>query len=74
MNMISMASNLHGIAFKAFAYTTEIIKQIRFNGFVNEGFAMFRAEYDMGIDFREGLWHGCDLPGLRSFGAVGGYS
>jgi hypothetical protein len=47
--------------------TIQIIKQVCFNGLVNDRFAMFRAEYDVGIDFREGLWHGCVLPGLRAF-------
>jgi hypothetical protein len=31
--------------------TIQIIKQVCFNWLVNERFEMFRAEYDMGIDF-----------------------
>ena len=72
VNMIFMATNLNGVAFKTFAYSAEIIKQIWFYGFINGRLAMFGAEYDVGIDFWKGLWHGCGLSGLRSFGAVYG--
>ncbi len=51
VNMIFMASNLNRVAFKSFVYSTEIIKQAFFYGFINKRFAMFGAEYDMGIDF-----------------------
>jgi hypothetical protein len=70
--MILMASNLNRIAFQTFAYSAQVIEEVRFDGFIDQVFAMFGAEDDVGINFGQGLWHGCDMLGLRSFPLVGG--
>lgn len=40
-----------------------------FQWFYQWGFSMFGAENDVGVNFWQGLWHGCGIFGLRSFGA-----
>lgn len=43
--MVSVTAYLHRITFQAFTNSPQVIKQVGFNGFIDEVFSVFRTEY-----------------------------
>lgn len=49
--MISVTTHLYWITFQAFTNSSQVIEQVRFDGFIDEVLTVFCAEYDMRVDF-----------------------